>query len=158
LALLITAPTGSPAQSPRPDPAHHGSSPTVSPDGRQIAFVSDRSGSSDLYLMNADGSGVRQLTADGGHPGRAYWSGDGTELAFGAAAKDTTRLLRLTLARGTPIELGRFIDLRGVVPFPDRARALLSVGSWTDTQLAVSQVDGSNRRALTRDHAAWWCP
>src|SRR5262249_20907361 len=33
-----------------------------SPDGRLIAFCSDRDGDPDLYVMNADGSGVRQLT------------------------------------------------------------------------------------------------
>src|SRR5262245_58758744 len=33
-----------------------------SPDGRLIAFCSDRDGDPDLYVMNADGTGVRQLT------------------------------------------------------------------------------------------------
>lgn len=33
-----------------------------SPDGKQIAFVSERDGSKNLYLMNSDGSGLRQLT------------------------------------------------------------------------------------------------
>jgi Tol biopolymer transport system component len=33
-----------------------------SPDGTQIAFESDRDGDSEIYVMNADGSNVRQLT------------------------------------------------------------------------------------------------
>jgi TolB protein len=36
--------------------------PVWSPDGRQIAFVSDRDGNMDIYLMAADGSGLRNLT------------------------------------------------------------------------------------------------
>ena len=33
-----------------------------SPDGKQIAFVSNRSGTYQIYLMNADGTGIKPLT------------------------------------------------------------------------------------------------
>jgi Tol biopolymer transport system component len=33
-----------------------------SPDGRRIAFSSDRDGNDEIYVMNADGSGQRNLT------------------------------------------------------------------------------------------------
>ena len=39
--------------------------PTWSPDGRKIAFVSDRAGKGEIYVMNADGSGKRRLTRNG---------------------------------------------------------------------------------------------
>jgi len=39
-------------------------SPTWSPTGAQIAFVSDRSGSRQIYVMAADGTGVTVLTND----------------------------------------------------------------------------------------------
>ncbi|MEO7238878.1 MAG: hypothetical protein ABIZ96_09730 [Gemmatimonadales bacterium] len=39
-------------------------SPAVSPDGRRIAFTGVKTGQLDLYVMNADGSGRRQLTND----------------------------------------------------------------------------------------------
>lgn len=42
--------------------------PRFSPDGRQIAFISDRSGASNLWIANADGSGARQLSHTSG-----YW-------------------------------------------------------------------------------------
>ncbi|MFN8372770.1 MAG: hypothetical protein U0694_07820 [Anaerolineae bacterium] len=38
------------------------SQPAWSPDGTQIAFASDRDGDYDIYIMNADGSDVRQVT------------------------------------------------------------------------------------------------
>lgn len=36
--------------------------PVFSPDGKQIAFVSDRDGNNEIYVMNADGSGQKRLT------------------------------------------------------------------------------------------------
>ena len=57
---------------------HNGWSPDWSPDGRRIAFVSDREGSAAIYVMAADGSEVR-LIGPGTEPA---WSPDGWRLAF----------------------------------------------------------------------------
>jgi len=56
--------------------------PTWSPDGTRIAFASCRSGTNAIYVMNADGSGVRQLTSDPGSNYFPRWSPDGTKIAF----------------------------------------------------------------------------
>ena len=45
------------------DPAYDGM-PAWSPDGTQLAFVSDRSGMAQVYRMDADGGNVHQLTSD----------------------------------------------------------------------------------------------
>jgi hypothetical protein len=39
--------------------------PAWSPDGGKIVFSSDRTGKFNIYVMNTDGSGVRQLTSEG---------------------------------------------------------------------------------------------
>jgi len=65
-----------------------------SPDGRQIAFVGNRAtglpgpgaagykDDSEIYVMNADGSGTRRLTHNLGYDGAPAWSPDGRKIAF----------------------------------------------------------------------------
>ncbi len=38
--------------------------PTISPDGRQIAFISDRDGASNLWVMDIDGTNLKQITKE----------------------------------------------------------------------------------------------
>ncbi len=49
-------------------------SPSFSPDGRQIAFASNRDGESQIFVMNADGRNLRRLTAGAGPNGAPAWS------------------------------------------------------------------------------------
>ncbi len=56
--------------------------PAWSPDGRQIAFVSKRDGVSHVYVMQADGTGVRRLTDARAEDGGPTWSPDRRRIAF----------------------------------------------------------------------------
>jgi Tol biopolymer transport system component len=56
--------------------------PAWSPDGGQIAFHSDRNGNFDIYIMNADGSDIQQVTSSNAMDGYPTWSPDGGQIAF----------------------------------------------------------------------------
>ena len=54
-----------------------------SPDGKRVAFWSNRSGSAEIWVCNSDGSGPVQLTSFGGaFCGTPHWSPDGRWIAF----------------------------------------------------------------------------
>ena len=69
-----------------------GYAPFLSPDGSKVAFLSEREGNQEIYVMNSDGTGVTNLTQNSGddtfyHGSRANlfidpWSPDGTMIAF----------------------------------------------------------------------------
>lgn len=71
----------------------HDFMPVWSPDGKQVAFASERYGNFDLFLVAAEGGEVRRLT---GHSAQEYpyaFSQDGRYVYFGAARLDDARHL-----------------------------------------------------------------
>jgi TolB protein len=56
--------------------------PTISPDGRWIAFASNRSGNWDIWMMPSDGGAATQMTFDDDHELHPSFSPDGTELTY----------------------------------------------------------------------------
>jgi len=82
----------------------HDKWPSWSPDGSQIAFVSDRSGEEELYLIPQDGSKPAEQITSGGSAMRyaPEWAPDGKRLAF--SDKDG-KLYVLTLADRKIVEV-----------------------------------------------------
>jgi pSer/pThr/pTyr-binding forkhead associated (FHA) protein/tetratricopeptide (TPR) repeat protein len=82
---LFVIPSGKGAQPATQLTEHReDAAPAVSPrpgDAR-IAFMSSRDGNWEIYVMNADGSGLKRLTNDAAHDGLPVWSPDGKSLAF----------------------------------------------------------------------------
>src|SRR3972149_2156936 len=62
--------------------ANRDTHPQWSPDGSMIAYLAERNGSEDLYVMEANGSNVIQLTADSYNEMNVQWSPDGAKILF----------------------------------------------------------------------------
>jgi Tol biopolymer transport system component/DNA-binding winged helix-turn-helix (wHTH) protein len=65
--------------------------PAVSPDARRIAFTSSRSGSSEIWMANADGTEPRQLTSLSTASRDPAWSPDGQLIAFASVPPKALR-------------------------------------------------------------------
>ena len=63
----------------------HDRHPRWSPDGKQLLFESDRSGSQQLWLIDVAGGEARQLTTIATDAGTGLWSPDGKSIAFVSA-------------------------------------------------------------------------
>ena len=74
------------------------SQPVFSPDGRDIAFLSDRSGAENVWLIAADGSNPRQLTTrdDNSVFASPAWSADPDVPACAAFSASATVIRRLS--------------------------------------------------------------
>jgi len=56
--------------------------PTTIPNADQILFNSDRDGDQEIYVVNVDGSDLRQLTDNSFFESNPAWSADGQQMAF----------------------------------------------------------------------------
>jgi len=80
--------------------------PRFSPDGKQLAFVSDRDGSQELWLADADGGNQKQVTSLGAYiMGFPRWSPCGQQIAFHAWVPDKPQIYVLDVAGGLPRQI-----------------------------------------------------
>ena len=64
------------------DYAGKGWNPVWRPNGREIAFLSDRDGENPIYIMSADGTDVRRFPGGRADDWQLTWSPDGSNLCF----------------------------------------------------------------------------
>ncbi len=86
--------------------SHRNNSPQYSPDGHKIAFISDRSGSWELWVCQADGSSPHQLSNfHGPLVGTPHWSPDGKWIAFDARPGEHSAIFVISSDGGKPKQI-----------------------------------------------------
>jgi serine/threonine protein kinase/Tol biopolymer transport system component len=90
--------------------------PDFSPDGKKIAFNSNRMGYADIWVCNSDGSNCSQLTSLHGAAVTARWSPDGHYIAFEAITKGFWEVYLMEYPGGTPHVLPTFPGANNGVP------------------------------------------
>ena len=126
--------------------------PAISPDGKFVAFISDRSGTFDIWLIQANGGSLANLTqgriGDARGPLRAIgFSGDGSEVW--SSGTESRRLRLIPLVGGAPHNfLGE--HAAEVAWSPDGARLVYHTWEPGDPTF-VADHNGANERQIVKN-------
>jgi len=133
--------------------------PVWSPNGAQIAFVSDRDGTSAIYVMKADGGNPRRLVSapDGSGCSASLrslaWSPDGSQLAYAAqflCGMPVTQgadyyVVDRSDGAATFLTYGNTLRGGGPVWSPDGTKVAVVSGGWSHQEVIVVGADGRDR-------------
>lgn len=158
--IWVVRPDGSDRTRLTSDEAMDGD-PAWSPDGTQIAFVSGRAGTSDIWIMNADGSGPRRVT-NHPHPHQPSFSPDGRQIAFSLTVYSmaAAQCLMIVNVDGTGLRQLTSAAFRTLSPSWG-ARGILFLSGRDATGLTVGwliQPDGSGLQVVPNaigDDVTW---
>ncbi len=128
-----------------------------SPDGRKIAFGSDRSGTSEVWISNADGSNPMQVTSLGGPEIMATpsWSPDSTRLALAISTEGRPQIYVIS-ANGGPLRRVTSDPTGASNPYWSRAGRWIYFDSAGHGILQIRPEGGMP--AQVADTTAGWCP
>jgi Tol biopolymer transport system component len=119
----------------------------------RIAFVSTRDGDPEIYVMNADGTGITRLTNSLGNDVSPAWSPDGTRIAFRSDRDGGNEEIYVMNADGTSVTRltndGNFDEEPAWSP--DGKRIAFQSNRAGHFEIYVMKADGSGVTRLTRD-------
>ena len=115
---------------------------TISPDGRQFAFVSGKGGSRDIWVRQVSGGEPRQVTRDDAEETDLVYAPDGESLYYVTWGPDRPSIWRIPALGGTP----RKIAGRGAVSRAGGGRKATRLGA-----LVHSRLSSLGRSRLRRD-------
>jgi Tol biopolymer transport system component len=121
----------------------------------KIAFVSDRDGNNEIYVMDADGTNARNLTHSIRDDHAPAWSPDGTKIAFASNSEESTDIYVMNsdgsdvirLTKGPPIDDSPAWSPDGTwIAF---SRSVVGSDPQVNGELWVMRADGSDQRPIT---------
>ncbi len=125
------------------------------PAGDRIAYVSDRDGNAEIYVMNADGSDPRRLTQSPASDAAPAWTPDGQRIVYASSAADSgsgTYHIWVMNADGSDrrqLTKGPQSDFQPAVS-PDGRTIAFTTDRGGNYDIYLMDLDGSNQRQFTR--------
>ena len=129
----------------------------------RIAFVSDRDGDNEIYVMNADGSAIVQLTDNSAGDSWPSWSPDGRRIVFSSDRDGDFEIYVMDADGGGVVQLTDNSARDGTPRWsPDGNRIVFSSDRDGDFEIYVMKTDGNGVVQLTNtqawDYAPSWSP
>jgi Tol biopolymer transport system component/uncharacterized protein YjdB len=121
-----------------------------SPDRTRIAFSSNRSGTFDIWLMDADGTRLTQLTSGSGNETEPAWSPDGTRIVYTSSVDGQTQIASIGVDGSAPTQLTETTG-GNVSPAvsPDGRIIAFASGRAGNYEIYEMAIDGSGVRRIT---------
>jgi len=142
--------------------------PVWSPDSKRLVFTERNN---DIWVVNADGSGLKQLTSGPGSRSRPKWSPDGNLIAFATmdeiwlmnADSSNQKMLTEIVSEPGYGAIGDWddffdwsVDSKQIVfsyrPIPPKDKHVTHDGGIHPYQIWIVNVDGSDKRCVTPDN------
>ena len=141
-------------------PAQEGA-PNWSPNGRRIAFDTDRDGGIEkveISTMNTDGSRVRRLTNNGTFDGQPNWSPNGRKLSFQAYREGQLSIYTMRDDGSDQKRLTYGVEEAFGSAWSPDGRSIAH-SSFSEGEIFRIDADGSDPRILTEDPSSFdWAP
>jgi Tol biopolymer transport system component len=129
--------------------------PVWSPDGRYIAFQSNRGGPYHVYVMEADGANERRLSAGEADDRHPAWSPDGTLIAVDSGTETIREIFTIEVVSGARRQVTRLDSVASFPSWSSDAGTISFYGYQGGVlDLWVVNADGSNPRRLTNGLAS----
>ena len=137
--------------------------PSVTADGRYIAFLSNRAGTYNIWRMNVDGSHLQRLT-NGPWENSPSFSPDGKWIVYNGVFQEKPVLWKIPAEGGTPVRLTGDVSIRPSVSPDGKMVAHLHMdGPSQRMKLAVVPMEGASQvkmfdTSIPEPHIVNWSP
>jgi Tol biopolymer transport system component len=122
----------------------------------KIAFTSDRDGTEQIYVMNADGSSPTRLTNGPANNRRPAWSPDGKRIVFASNRDGDFEIYVMDADGSNPTRLTNNPATDDQPAWsPDGTKIAFTSGRDGNTDIYVMNVDGSSPTRLTKYGPPW---
>ena len=134
-------------------------SPAVSPDGRRVAMILSKDGWTDLYVCDADGTGLKRLTRSPQDESSPCWSPDGRWICYASKDHERRALSRISPEGGTPHRVATVGAPNPTEPeySPDGKWIAFTMMVRT-FQVCVIPAEGGTAKVLVEGEDPSWAP
>ncbi|MFC2041400.1 DPP IV N-terminal domain-containing protein [Chloroflexota bacterium] len=118
----------------------------------KIAFISDRNGTQDIYVMDVDGTNVKQLTNDSAIETTPDWSPNGKEIAFASGPIDNRDIYVMDADGHNVRQLTENTDYNSSPAWSSNGKEIAFTSDRNgNREIYVMDADGTNVRRLTEN-------